>query len=130
MGYTEVELSVSLVDDEEMARLNLEYRNVDATTDVLSFPMWEGEFGDVCREMLGDVVISAPVAQAMGKEHGCGLEDILDLLLVHGVLHLLGFDHESGKEEALEMQEKTIELLKLLGHSQERFHWYRDEHQD
>ena len=117
-------MSIVIVDDEEMTHLNLEYREVDSTTDVLSFPMWEGEFGDVCDEMLGDVVISGPTAQAMSEQHGCSLDQVLDLLLVHGILHLIGHDHEAGEEEADRMQEKTLELLDHLGHCAESFNWY------
>lgn len=124
MGYTEVELSIVVVDDDEMAGINQEYRNIDETTDVLSFPMWEGEFGEVCREMLGDIVVSAPTAALMSERNGCSLEQVLDLLLVHGILHLLGFDHEAGEEEARIMQEKTMELLALLGHAAKSFEWY------
>lgn len=124
LGYTEVELSIVVVDDEEMAEMNREYRQIDSTTDVLSFPMWEGEFGDVCAEMLGDVVISAPKALVMSEEHHCTLGDVLDLLLVHGILHLAGYDHEEGEEEARSMEEKTLTLLKKLGHPEGRFNWY------
>ncbi len=124
MGYTDAELSITVVDDEEMSRLNLEYRNVEGTTDVLSFPMLEGEYGDVEPEMLGDVVISAPTAQLMADRHGASLKTILDLLLVHGVLHLLGYDHEAGEEEAGEMKEKTLELLGGLEHPATDFNWW------
>ncbi|MFP5213252.1 MAG: rRNA maturation RNase YbeY, partial [Acidobacteriota bacterium] len=124
LEYTEAELSITIVDDEEMQGINLEYRGVDSTTDVLSFAMLEGEFGDVVPDMLGDVVISAPTAQVMSEQHGCTLDAILDLLLVHGVLHLLGHDHELGEEEDREMEEKTLELLESLGHSREEFRWY------
>lgn len=124
MGYTDAELSIVVVDDEEMARINLEYRQVDSTTDVLSFPMQEGEFGEICPEMLGDVVISAPTAQLMSTENNCPLPSVLDLLLVHGILHLLGYDHETGEEDARRMKEKTLELLSRLGHSEENFNWY------
>lgn len=124
MGYTEGELSISIVDDEEIQDLNLQYRNIDSPTDVLSFPMWEGEFGDVTPEMLGDVVISAPTADVMSLAHSCSLEAILDLLLIHGILHLLGYDHERSEEEAAAMEEKAIELLGMLGHPAEDFRWY------
>ena len=123
MGYTEVELSILVVDDEEMARLNLEYREVDATTDVLSFPMWEGEFGDVCEEMLGDIVISAETANLMSEQHGCPLSAIMDLLLVHSILHLLGFDHATSQESS-QMDSKTVEILEMLGHDEGGFDWY------
>ena len=125
LGYTDdVELSIVLVDDEEMARLNREYRGVDSTTDVLSFSMSEGEFGDVCPELLGDVVISAPTARAMSDLHGCPLTAVLDLLVAHGILHLTGYDHEPGEEEAQRMKEKTLQILSDLGHSRTNFEWY------
>lgn len=110
-----------------MTRLNSEYRGIERTTDVLSFPMHEGEFGDVVPEMLGDVVISVPTAQEMARQHGCSLEVVLDLLLVHGTLHLLGFDHEGDPEAGLLMQLKTVEMLHLLGHREKDFDWYRDD---
>jgi probable rRNA maturation factor len=124
LGYTDSELSIVIVDDEEMTRLNVEYRRVDSTTDVLSFPMHEGEFGDVCPELLGDIVISAPTALAMSRERNCPVASIVDLLLVHGILHLTGHDHEEGGEDALRMAERTRELLGMLGHSGESFDWY------
>lgn len=124
LGYTDTELSILIVDDEEMHRLNLEYRQKDSTTDVLSFPMWEGEFADISPELLGDVVISAPTAQLMSEQHRCPLSSILDLLLVHGILHLAGYDHEQSEEEARLMEEKTLELLKKLGHTETHFEWF------
>lgn len=124
MGYTESELSILVVDDEEMRRINREYRDVDAPTDVLAFPMHEGEFGDVAPELLGDVVISAPTAAAMAQEHGCPLAAVLDLLLVHGTLHLVGYDHRGNAGETAKMFQKTLQLLEDLGHSAESFDWY------
>lgn len=124
MGYTEGELSVLVVDDDEMRRINREYRHVDASTDVLSFPMGEGEFGEVEPNLLGDVVISAPTAAAMAEEQGCSLTAVMDLLLVHGVLHLVDYDHERSDDEAHRMVQKTIDLLAELGHSRESFDWY------
>ncbi|GLI35116.1 rRNA maturation RNase YbeY [Desulforhabdus amnigena] len=124
LGYTDVELSIMIVDDEEMTHINREYRKIDSTTDVLSFPMWEGDFGDVCMDLLGDVVISAPTAELMSREHGLPFSAIMDLLLVHGILHLVGYDHERGDEEAREMESRSIELLKMLGHSEKDFDWY------
>lgn len=126
MGYTESELSITIVDDSEMADLNREYRQVDRTTDVLSFPMLEGEFGEIAPEMLGDVVISAETAQAISVETGSSLEAVMDLLLIHGILHLLGMDHMAGEAEAGEMKEKTQELLSMLGRSGVEFEWFFD----
>jgi len=126
LGYTESELSLLIVDDGEMARLNQQYRQIGYTTDVLSFPMIEGEFSDIAPEMLGDVVISVETAKAMSDETGAALESVLDLLLVHGILHLLGLDHEVGPVEAREMKLKTEELLAMLGHCGEEFEWFFD----
>lgn len=126
LGYTESELSILIVGDTEMARLNQEFRQVAHTTDVLSFPMLEGEFGDIVPEMLGDVVISAETASAMSEQTGSSLGAIIDLLLIHGILHLLGFDHEAGPAEAREMRAKTEELLGLLGHGTAGFAWFFD----
>lgn len=124
MGYTESELSILIVDDDEMAELNREYRQISHTTDVLSFPMLEGEFGEIAPEMLGDVVISAETADAIAREAGATLESVLDLLLIHGILHLLGYDHEAGETEAREMKRQTEELLAKLGHAAEEFSWF------
>lgn len=124
MGYTESELSILVVDDDEMAELNREYRQISHTTDVLSFPMLEGEFGEIAPEMLGDVVISAQTADAIAREAGATLESVLDLLLIHGILHLLGYDHETGEAEAREMKRLTEESLAKLGHSAEEFSWF------
>lgn len=117
-------MSILIVDDSEMAKLNQQYRQVGHTTDVLSFPMLEGEFGEVAPEMLGDVVISAETAAHISEQTGMELQPVLDLLLAHGILHLLGFDHEEGENEAREMKEKTLELLKALGHSRAKFEWF------
>ncbi len=105
-------------------RFNMQYRQVNASTDVLAFPMLEGECGDVFPELLGDVVISAPTARGMSRHHQCSLAMVMDLLLVHGILHLVGYDHERSEEEACRMDEKTLELLGMLGHSREGFEWY------
>ena len=124
LGSTDGELSILIVDDEEMARLNLQYRQVDATTDVLAFPMLEGEFGDILPELLGDIVISATTARSMSRRYQCSLSAVMDVLLVHGLLHLLGYDHERNEQEARRMESKSMELLETLGHSRESLDWY------
>jgi len=116
LGFTDAELSIVIVDDAEMARLNMQYRQVSTTTDVLAFSMREGEFGNILPELLGDVVISAPTAQTMSRQDHRPLAAVLDVLLVHGILHLLGYDHEQGAEEARRMEEKSLEILEMLGH--------------
>ena len=91
-----IELSIALVDDEEMARLNEQYRGVAGPTDVLSFGCDEpcATPGDE-PITLGDVVIAPAVAERQAAELGHSVEHELDVLLVHGVLHLLGYDHEA-----------------------------------
>ena len=93
------ELSIALVDEDEMAHLNNQYRGIDGPTDVLSFGC-----DDPCPApgdepiTLGDVVIAPTVAERQAAERGHSVEHELDVLLVHGVLHLLGYDHESADD--------------------------------
>ena len=125
LGYTEAELSIAIVDDAVITRLNQDYRGVEGPTDVLAFAMRDGDYGDVCANLLGDVVISAPTAQTMAVEHHCPFDAVLDLLLTHGVLHLVGYDHEDSAAAACAMDDKTLGLLEHLGHSPDVFEWYR-----
>lgn len=82
-----------LVDDAAMAALNRTYRGVAGPTDVLAFPMTEGRFGGLSPDLLGDVVISAETARRQARRTGRDLRAELALLLVHGLLHLVGYDH-------------------------------------
>jgi probable rRNA maturation factor len=109
------EVSIVLMDDPEIQRLNAIYRKVDAPTDVLAFAMREGEDGDLNVEILGDVVISIPTAERQANEFGHSLEAELSLLVTHGVLHLLGYDH-AERDEADVMQEKQKEVVYSLGY--------------
>jgi len=105
------ELSIALVDLDEMTELNGEYRGKDGPTDVLSF-----ECDDPCAVasadqpvMLGDVIIAPEVAIAQAKEYGHTVEEELNLLLVHGILHLLGYDHiEDADAEAMQARERVV----------------------
>jgi probable rRNA maturation factor len=126
LGFTDAELSIVIVDDEEMTRLNMQYRQVGTSTDVLAFSMLEGAFGAILPELLGDVVVSAPTAQAMSQQYLHPLPAVLEVLMVHGILHLVGYDHERGEEEARRMEDKSLEILKMLGHSEESLDWYRE----
>jgi len=114
MGCGSVELSILFMDDEDIRELNREYRKKDRPTDVLSFPMREGEFGDLNPDLLGDVVISLDTAKRQAEERGETLEEEINLLLIHGILHLLGFDHEKNAAEARRMQAKEKGLAGLL----------------
>ena len=107
LAITDSELSVLLTDDEEIRRLNRSFRGKDSPTDVLSFPINEMVGG---RKILGDVVISVDTAKRQAEERGESLQLTLCRLLIHGVLHLLGYDHERSPEEE-EMFRRMEELI-------------------
>ena len=92
------ELSLSLVDDVEMRALNERYRGIDRTTDVLSFSLVLGDCSGHRGHLLGDVVIGIERAACQASARHRGLDDEVTRLLIHGVLHLLGYDHEGASE--------------------------------
>ena len=106
------ELSILLVDDAKIQNLNRQHRNIDSATDVLSFPQAGGD--EFISHMLGDVVISVETAERQATEHQFSLEQELVLLLIHGLLHLLGYDHERSRKDEKLMKEKTWELFGLI----------------
>ena len=106
------EVSLSIVDDREMHELNLRYRGVDRTTDVLSFPLEDQRPKEPC--LLGDIVVSAPQAVRQAGEYGHSLLREMSFLVVHGTLHLLGYDHVTPDEDE-EMQRLQEEVLAALG---------------
>lgn len=122
MGYPYAELSILVTGDRKMRVLNRQYRGLDKTTDVLSFPALEGEAAlkaasggqGVPPAALGDIVISAPRALAQAGEIGQSLEDELSFLLVHGILHLVGYDHEGSPSDKRRMEKKQKEIVRLL----------------
>ena len=93
-GRNSAEVSVVFVDDGEMRNLNRNYRGINKSTDVLAFPMNEGRFAAINPDLLGDVVVSVPRAREQAEARGHSLERELTCLLIHGLLHLLGYDHE------------------------------------
>ncbi len=98
-GAEEAELTIVLTDDDQLRLLNRQYLGIDAPTDVLSFPSGIID-PDTHRSYLGDVLISIPRASLQAAEAGHSLEEEVRLLTVHGVLHLLGFDHADESEKA------------------------------
>lgn len=114
MACYDSELSIVLVDDEQMSSLNQRYRNRRGSTNVLAFAMREGEFSDISPELLGDVIISLPTAQREADEAGISLDNMLSRLLIHGILHLVGFEHDGGEDAAREMEERSSELLAII----------------
>ena len=113
------EVDVSLVDNEQIHAINLEQRNIDAPTDVLSFPLGEDGVYDknpaTDAYMLGDIVISLERAQAQAEEYGHSLQREVGYLTVHSMLHLLGYDHVEGGLEAVRMREKEAAVMLSVG---------------
>ena len=105
------EFSVAFVSDRRMKELNNFFRSKDATTDVLSFPHEPEEF-DPNSNNLGDIVISAEQASKQGGENGLSLDDEIRQLILHGLLHLCGYDHETDNGE---MNARELELREQLG---------------
>jgi len=111
----DAELSVALVSDVEMRDLNFHYRHKDQTTDVLSFGLEGAPAAPAgVPAQLGDVVISVDTAARQAKARGVSVADELRLLLTHGVLHLLGYDHERSPAEARRMFARQRRLIALL----------------
>ncbi len=113
------EVDVTLVNDEMIQQINKEHRNIDSSTDVLSFPLGENGVYDTDPEngakMLGDIVISVEHAIAQADLYGHGLEREIAFLTVHSMLHLLGYDHVNGGLERTVMREKEENILDMLG---------------
>lgn len=114
------EVSLVLVDDLRMAELNRSYRGVEGTTDVLSFAMMEQDEAepdtvpDEGELLLGDIVISVPKALAQAEEFGHSLQREMAFLAVHGMLHLLGYDHQTAEDEQ-KMRQRQREVMAMLG---------------
>ena len=130
VGETSAELGIMFVGDQRMRGLNRRYRGKDRTTDVLGFAMREAftphsltnspsrvQSRDASRptpDMLGDVVISVPTAWRQAKEAGRSLDEELAWLLVHGILHLCGYDHERSEKEARRMHRRERMILRSI----------------
>ncbi len=117
------EVSVRFVDNEEIRKLNKQYRNIDKETDVLSFPLSDnGNYDvnlDTGAKLLGDIVISAEKAFEQAEQYNHAIQREIGFLTVHSMLHLLGYDHEAGGIEEVRMREKEETVLTKIG-------WKRD----
>lgn len=113
---TESELNVIIVDNEFIHKLNKEYRGVDRPTDVISFAHQDDKSFGFSSNILGDIYISIDKAREQANEYGHSLKRELCFLTVHGVLHLLGYDHTKSKEEEkimFDKQDKVLNDLKI-----------------
>ncbi len=108
------ELSILIEDDKGIAKLNLKYLQRKGPTNVIAFPMRDEKSPCVNPDILGDVVISVETAEREGKEAGTGLKRRVAELLIHGILHLFGYDHEKNSYQAKKMEKKAGEILKIV----------------
>ena len=115
LDCNEHEISILFIGDQRIRDLNHQFRDIDRPTDVLSFPqILEGDLEIPGALVLGDVAISLETARCQSEEHGLSFEEELTLLLIHGILHLLGYDHEISGQEEDRMRNKTRELFSLI----------------
>lgn len=117
----DVQVSVTLTNDEGIHELNARFRGVDAPTDVLSFPLfdYEGETDeppiDEVENMLGDIVLNLDRARTQAEEFGHSFEREAAFLTVHSMLHLLGYDHETGEEDEADMRARQSAIMDKMG---------------
>ena len=115
------EVSVTFTDNAGIHQLNRQFRGVDRPTDVLSFPLfdYEGQSEeapvDELMGMLGDIVLSLEQAEKQANEYGHSFEREVAFLTVHSMLHLLGYDHETGDEDEADMRRRQSDIMELLG---------------
>jgi len=112
--YSSGEMGILWVNDRQIRWYNREYRHRDQATDVLAFPMQEGMGGGLHPQFLGDVMISLETAKRDATSLGRHYLDHLMILLIHGTLHLMGYDHEQSDREAQRMKRQERRLLKYL----------------
>jgi len=106
------EISINFVDDEKIKQLNKQYLGKDKATNVLSFSLQENEYGNINPQVLGDIVISVETAQKDAVYGNLTVDQEIDFLIIHGLLHLLGYDHENTtKKETSKMRKKERELF-------------------
>lgn len=108
------EISILLIDDVQIEEMNARFLGRSGPTNVISFSMAEGDFGEINPHVLGDVVISVETAKRQAAESNMSPEEMLDFFLIHGILHLLGYDHEGSDAEAQVMEVKQEELFEKI----------------
>ena len=117
----DVQVSITLTNDEGIHELNARFRGVDAPTDVLSFPLfdYEGDTDeppiDEMENMLGDIVLNLDRARTQAEEFGHSFEREAAFLTVHSMLHLLGYDHETGEQDELDMRARQSAIMERMG---------------
>ena len=107
-------VNITVVSEDEIQRINREFRDVDKVTDVLSFPAWDGSEYDLTDGFLGDIAICLQRAKEQADEYGHSLKRELAFLTVHGMLHIIGYDHIEPEDEKV-MFARQDEILSELG---------------
>jgi probable rRNA maturation factor len=112
------EICITFVDDKTIQGINQQYLSKDRPTNVISFSLQEGEFGDINPKILGDIVISVDTARQDAEKGHFSFDEEILFLIIHGLLHLLGYNHENtSKGNTLRMAQKEKELFRLLTQS-------------
>ena len=111
LALSKAEVSILLLDDRGISGLNEQYLKKTGPTDVISFPMYDGAFPYIQPELLGDIAISLETAGRDAAERGISLEEEMTDLLIHGMLHLLGYDHETSAADSRRMRAKQRKIL-------------------
>lgn len=115
LNHPDKEISILFVDDRQIRDLNNKFLKRNFPTNVISFPMAQGEFSEITPHLLGDVVISVETAMKEAQESGLSLEQEIVFLLVHGILHLTGYDHTRESRKQMEkVQESLFKRLRLI----------------
>ncbi len=115
LDCAEKEISLSFVDDEKIKKLNKQYLGKNRPTNVISFPLQEGEYSNINPNIIGDIVISTETAQRDALHGNLSLSQEIDFLIIHGILHLLGYNHENTtRKETNKMRQKEKDLFTAL----------------
>ncbi len=123
LGFENAQISILITDDINIKKLNNEYRNKNKATNVLSFPVESGEIYLPGVNILGDIVISEETALREAELADISLDQRISQLLVHGILHLVGYDHEISSEEDKRMTAKSFELISLIEKDKNLSYW-------
>jgi probable rRNA maturation factor len=121
LGFKDSEVSLLLVDDDQIREINKDYLQRDRPTNVISFAMTEGAFGDVHPEILGDIILSVETAARDAVAYDIDFMDEVEFLLIHGLLHLVGYNHENVESREVEKMKKMERELFFL-----RRHYHLD----
>jgi rRNA maturation RNase YbeY len=113
IGQDQCDATIAFVSNKAMRGLNLRFRGFDKTTDVLSFPSEAGDFEDSTSASLGDIAISIEKAEAQAKQNGLDLDQEIAQLILHGLLHLCGYDHETDNGEMNRLERRLRKKLKI-----------------